>query len=48
MLLQTIAGVPQAVIMRDYLASNNYFGQTVVEQGWLQAGFDKVTACMGR
>ena len=47
MLLQTIAGVPQAVIMRDYLASNNYFGQTVVEQGWLQAGFDKVNEMYG-
>ena len=47
MLLQTIAGVPSATIMRDYLASNNYFGQTVVQQQWLQAGLDQIQASYG-
>ncbi len=47
MLLQTIAGVPSATIMRDYLASSNYFGQTVVQQQWLQAGLNQITASYG-
>jgi protein tyrosine/serine phosphatase len=48
MLLQTIAGVPQAVIMRDYLASNAYWHDpAAVEQGWLQTGFDKVAEMYG-
>ena len=33
--LQTIAGVPQATVVRDYLASNSYFGQRWVQQQWL-------------
>ncbi len=47
MLLQTIAGVPSVTIMRDYLASSNYFGQTVVQQQWLQAGLNQITASYG-
>ena len=54
MLLQTIAGVPQATIMRDYLASNNYiglatntYGYQYVEPQWLQAGLDQITASYG-
>ena len=47
MLLQTIAGVPSATIIRDYLASNNYLGQPAVQQQWLQAGLNQITASYG-
>ena len=54
MLLQTIAGVPSATIMRDYLASNNYIGQVLdigqpmVQQQSLQVGSIKSRRRMGR
>jgi protein-tyrosine phosphatase len=47
MLLQTIAGVPQATIVQDYLASNLYFGQTVVQQQWLTNGIAQIDASYG-
>ena len=47
MLLQSIAGAPSQTIMRDYLASSNYLGQTAVQQQWLQAGLDQITASYG-
>ena len=51
MLLQSIAGVPSATIMWDYLASNNYIGlgtnQPYVQRQWLQAGLDQITASYG-
>ena len=55
MLLQTIAGVPSATIMRDYLASNNYLGlalnnninEPYVQPQWLKAGLDQITASYG-
>ena len=47
MLLQTIAGVPQATIVRDYLASNSYFGKTVVQQQWLTNGIAQIAASYG-
>ncbi len=54
MLLQTIAGVPSDIIIRDYMASNNYIGlathtvgQQYVQQQWLQAGLNQITASYG-
>ncbi len=53
MLLQSIAGVPQATIMQDYLASNNYIGmasnlgQPYVTKAWLEDGLDQITATYG-
>ncbi len=47
MLLQTIAGVPQATVVRDYLASNSYFGQTVVQQQWLTNGIAQIATTYG-
>ncbi len=48
MLLQTIAGVPQATIMQDYLASNKYLNYPgAVQEGWLQAGLNQIAASYG-
>ena len=53
MLLQSIAGVPSATIIQDYMASNKYIGmasnigQPYVVQAWLQDGLDQITASYG-
>ncbi len=47
MLLETIAGVPQATIVQDYLASNLYFGQTVVHEQWLINGIAQIGTTYG-
>ena len=48
MLLQTIAGVPQETIMKDYMASNHYLAVRGFSKNGCKRGSIKSPRCMGR